>query len=282
MPVQTNIDGYRCAVRELLASLSGWVEQSSSIAWTPAHGALPLVRSSIVKRQYECLTIAADLAEKGQGFAAVGLLRPACEELLWAKYLGSMARADAERLVTLMARIELGDSLKAQEEHAGASAMQHLGLAGYAKRMASWTQADTRALRELGTKLRWEKRTIEGGKLPSMAFVAKAVGEPKLYKLLYHASSRYVHFSPHELMRRAWGKTGQMSVSSAHFADYWGSFVLYWGTFLLAGTFAAAAALGDDSELDESIDGDRLLKASEAIGELGPVPIVTAGELEWE
>jgi hypothetical protein len=282
MPIKTNIDGYLRAVRELLGSLSGWVEQSSKMAWIPAHGALPIVRSSIIRRQYECLGIAVDLAEKGQGFAAVGLLRPACEELLWAKYLGSIARADAERVVTLMARMELCDSLRAQEEHAGATAMKHLGLATYARRMASKTQANARAVRELGVKLRWEKRTVEGGKLPSMAFVAKSVNETKLYKLLYHASSRYVHFSPHELMRRAWGKTGEMSVSSSHFADYWGSFVLYWGTFLLAGTFAVAATLGEESELDVTIDGERLLKASETIGELGPVPIITAGELDWE
>lgn len=282
MALESNIEAYRRAVGDMLDALSSWVDGSSKIAWLPSHGILPLVRSSLIKRQHECLEIAVDLADKGQGFAAVGFLRPACEEFLWAKYLASISKADAERLLKVLARTEIWDSLKAQDDHVGKAVMGHLGLGTYFRRMESSTKARAGEVKALGTKLRWEKRTVENSKLPSMAFIAKSVGETKLYKLLYHASSRYVHFSPHELIRRAWGKSGEITVSSAHFSDYWGSFVLYWGTYLLASTFSAASSLGDPSDPNAPIDEERLLAASAAIGELGPVPIITVGELEWE
>ena len=282
MALESNIDAYRRAVRDMLEALDAWVSASSQIAWDPDHGVLPLVRSSVIKRQHECLAIAVDLADRGQGFAAVGFLRPACEEFLWAKYLKSITKADAERLLKVLARSEMWDSLKAQDDYAGKTAMTHLGLAAYFKRMEATTKSRAAEIKALGTKLKWEKRTEENSQFHSMAYIAKSVGETKLYRMLYHASSRYVHFSPHELMRRAWGKSGDVSISSAHFSDYWGSFVLYWGTYLLASTVSAGHSLGDPSEVDVPLDADRLIAASTAIGELGPVPIITAGELEWE
>lgn len=282
MALESNIDGYRRAVREMLEALDAWVHASSQIAWRPDHGVLPLIRSAVIKRQHECLTITVDLADRGQGFAAVGFLRPACEEFLWAKYLSAISQADAERLLTVLARSEIWDSLKAQDDYAGKTTMTHLGLAPYFKRMEATAKVRKAEVKALGSKLKWENRAVENSQLPSMAYIAKSVGETKLYKMLYHASSRYVHFSPQELMRRAWGKSGEVSVSSAHFADYWGSFVLYWGTYLLASTVSAAHSLGAPSEVDAHLDADRLIAASTAIGELGLVPIITAGELEWE
>lgn len=282
MALKSNIDAYRNSVSDILEALSGFVESSSKMAWLPSHGVLPLIRNSIIKRQHECLQIAVNLADKGQGFAAVGFLRPACEEFLWVKYLSSISKTDAERLLRVVATSEIWDSLRAQHEYTGKTAMVSLGLTAHFQNMESSVKARAGAVKALGMKLSWEKRTVENSKLPSMAYIAKSVNESKLYKLLYHASSRYVHFSPHELMRRAWGKSGEVSINSAHFSDYWGSFVLYWGTYLLASTFIAAHSLGKSSEFDISMDGDRLLAASKALGELGMVPIITAGELEWE
>lgn len=282
MTFEPNINVYRGAVRDTLQALDPWVHASSQIAWTPDQGVLPLVRSSVIKRQHECLTIAVDLVDRGQGFAAVGFLRPACEEYLWAKYLSAITKADAERLLKVLVKSELWDSLKAQDDYSGNTAMAQMELAPYFKRMETSRKFRAAEVKAIGTKLKWEKRTLENSQFPSMSFIAKSVGETKLYKILYHASSRYVHFSPHELMRRAWGKSGDVSVSSEHFSKYWGSFVLYWGTYLLASTVSAAYSLGDPPEVDLPLDADRLIAAASAIGELGPVPIITAGELEWE
>jgi hypothetical protein len=275
-------DELRLAVAETLQVLGPAVERTSKLQWSANHGMLPLIRSAMLRRQYECLSIAVDLVDKSQGFAAVALLRPACEEFLWAKYLASLKPSDAEDLLVLMAQRELRDSLAAQDARTGRAVSDHLGLTRYIEQYEASARTLNARTKALGTKLQWEKRTIEGAKLPSVAFVAKAVGETPLYRFLYHASSRYVHFSPAELLRRAWGRTGDVTVSSMHFTDYWGSFVLYWGVYLIASTFPILCELGGELDLDDSIDGDRLIAAARRIGEHGPVAIITAEELAWE
>lgn len=272
----------RLAVAETLQLLGPVVEHTSKLQWSPKNGMLPLIRSAMLRRQYECLSIAVDLVDKSQGFAAVALLRPACEEYLWAKYLISLKPSDAEDLLVLMGQREVRDSLAAQDAHTGRKVSDSLGLTRYIKQHQASASMLNARMKALGTRLQWERRTIEGSKLPSVAFVAKAVGEVPLYKFLYHASSRYVHFSPAELLRRAWGRTGDVTVSSMHFTDYWGSFVLYWGVFLIANTFPILWELGGEIDLDDSIDGDKLIAAARRIGEHGAVPIITAEELAWE
>lgn len=275
-------DQLRTAVTEVLHALDPLIQSASRLSWKPADGFTPLIRSAILRRQYECLSVAVDLVDKDLGFAAVALLRPACEEFLWTKYLTSLATADAENLLVLMARKELGDSLRAQDGHTGRAISETLGLGIYIKRNEASVKSLNAQTKKLGAKLKWEQRTVEGGKLPSVAFVAKAVGETQLYRFLYHASSRYVHFSPTELLRRTWGRTGSITVDSAHFTDYWGAFVMYWGVYLIASTFPIVCGLGEGDEIEGYIDTELLLSASQRIGDHGPIPIITAEELAWE
>jgi len=275
-------DELRSAVADTLQAVSGLVEGASKLSWSPADGMLPLIRSAILRRQYECLSVAVDLVDKSQGFAAVALLRPACEEFLWAKYLVSLLRPDAEQLLVLMGRKEISDSLKAQDNHAGRTVSESLGLAGYIKQSEASSKHINAQIKALGVKLKWEKRTVEASKLPSVAFIAKAVGETSLYRFLYHASSRYVHFSPAELLRRAWGRIGDVTVSSTHFTDYWGAFVMYWGVYLMASTFPVVCELGEEQGAEGALDSEKLLEAAKRIGDHGAIPIVTSEELAWE
>jgi hypothetical protein len=275
-------DELRLAAAEILQALGPAVERFSELKWSPSDGTLPIIRSAMLRRQYECLSIAVDLVDKSHGFAAVALLRPACEEFLWAKYLSSLEPSDAENILVLMGQREVRDSLAAQDSYAGRAASDNLGLTRFVMQHESSAKALNARTRVLGTKLGWDKRTIEGAKLPSVAFVAKAVGETSIYRFLYHASSRYVHFSPAELLRRAWGKTGNVTVSSMHFTDYWGAFVLYWGVHLIVSTLPILLELGNELDLDDSIDGDKLIAAASRIRDHGAVPIITAEELAWE
>lgn len=278
--MQTRHDELRLAVSDTLQALDGVIKESSSLVWSPTNGIFPLIRSGILRRQYECLSVAVDLVDKSQGFAAVTLLRAACEEMIWAKYLAAIDRKDAEQLLQLIGNKEITDSLKAQDDHAGRKTSDILGLTKYLKNMEASAANRKTQIQSLGKKLRWDKRTIDLGNLPSMSFLAKTVGETKLYKLLYHASSRYVHFSVGELLRRSWGQTGKVTVSSAHFADYWGDFVMYWGVYLLISTFPVLLELGEETEMS-TFDSELLLNAAKRIAAHGPVPIITSGELEW-
>lgn len=104
-------------------------------------------------------------------------------------------------------------------------------------------------------------------------------GPKEVYEFLYHATSRYVHFSAVELLRYAWGKPGSVSVRSIHFRDYRGAFALYRGLRLFL-----------DSVIDlcqtpgmptGGLNEARLRSAAEKIRAFGRVPIITAEELAW-
>ena len=278
----SQIDELRRAVTDTLEAVRPFVEATSKLNWSSSDGMLPLLRTSMLRRQHECLQVAATLVEKSQGYAVVGLLRAACEEYLWAKYLASIPRSDAEALLSLLGQKEIADSLKAQDDYVGRTNTKALGLADHLAHHENSAKRLNIQIKALGKKLRWEERTVQASKLPSVAFVAKAVNEMKLCRFLYHASSRYVHFSPTELLRRTWGRTGNVSVSSSHFADYWGLFVLYWGVWLLAHTLPILVELGIDEEQLQLIDSDKLLDAAQRIAGVGPTPIITAEELRWE
>ena len=271
------------AVTNLLSAFGPIVDFHSKLEWSRDDGTLPLLRVAVLRRQYECLSVAASLVESAQGYAAVGMLRAACEEYMWIKYLARLSRVDAEQLVTLLAQSEKTDSLKAQDDYVGRRVTKELGLEKERAASEAGAALLKKQRKTLGTRLRWEPRTIEAGKLPSIAFIAKVVDETRLYQFLYHASSRYVHFSPAELLRRAWGRTGSFSVSSAHFSGYWDDFVLYWGVTLFIKTLPELINLGLDIS-DDSLKpvGEAIIEAAKSIAEHGAVPIITAEELRWE
>ena len=96
-----------------------------------------------------------------------------------------------------------------------------------------------------------------------------------------HATSRFVHFSVAELLRRVWGREGDVSIRSTRFRDYWGSFALYWGLRLFLGSTIELCKQPDiptDGEMDEA---EMILAAVKRVGEYGQVPIITAEELAW-
>ena len=150
MPSNEDLRG---AVTDTLDALRGMVEETSTLAWAPKDGVLPLIRSAILRRQYECLSVAVDLVDKSQGFAAVALLRAACEEFIWAKYLASLHRSDAEQLLVLVGHKEINDSLKAQDEHAGRKVSELLGLADYLKGSEASAKRLNTQIKTLGAKL---------------------------------------------------------------------------------------------------------------------------------
>jgi hypothetical protein len=88
------------------------------------------------------------------------------------------------------------------------------------------------------------------------------------YKLLYHATSRAVHFSVPELLRRIWGKPGSMKISSQTFERYWAAFSLYFESLLQEPDIADEAVIS-------------LQEAALKIKSRGAIPILTPEEVYW-
>jgi len=217
-----DVEALQNNVQGVLDSMRSFVETASDLPWNPSDGFLPIVRRAILRRQFDSLEAISHLVAEKKGYAAGPLLRPACEELIWIKYLAGIGHDDSEELLKCVATRELLDSLRAQDKYSGRAVTTQLGLLSSLEDAVARKDAMRARLLLLGTRLDWPCDTIEAGELPSVFWFAKKTGQKKVYEFLYHATSRLVHFSAAELLRRAWGKPGSVSVRSIHFRDYLG------------------------------------------------------------
>ncbi len=187
------------------------------------------LRRAVLRRQLEAMDAICAMSDGGHGHFGVTLLRPAFEELVWIEFLSKNVEV-ARILVPELTRLEIAKSIRAQFSFGG---FQSLNILGFEKktltaclRMQPIVEARIKgALLKLG----WNRKQL----LPTMKFLAKNVGRDKEYDYVYHATSRFVHFSTQELLRRVWGKHGEVHVSTKTFSRFWSNFALYWGVWVL-------------------------------------------------
>jgi hypothetical protein len=270
-------------IRECVAKIdiAPSIEASRSLCWYPKDGLLIAFLRTVIIHQHECLSVMVCPETKQFAHLFVPFVRTACEELIWAKYLISLDREVAEALVQYLSSRNLFESLSAQKEYS-ADSIRSLGLEEAFEACLRNQENVRRSLAEIAKRLKWKDRS--GKRVPSIKYIAKEVGLQKLYILIYHASSRFVHFSPHELMRRIWGKPGDMHISSSHFSKYWACFGVYWALRIYLDLLESLnSILGVISaEGTSSLDEDAaILDAASKLGELGAIPIITAEELAW-
>ena len=114
-----NVDDLQKDVQLVLDSMRSFVEAASDLTWSPSDGFLPVIYRSILRRQFDSLDAISHLVAQKRGDSAITLLRPSCEELIWIKYLASIAATDAEKLIVNITDLELINSLKAQDDYGG-------------------------------------------------------------------------------------------------------------------------------------------------------------------
>ena len=274
------VDDLQKNVQQILDSMRTYVEKSSDITWKDKDDFLTIALISIIRRQFDSLEVISHLVKAGKGFAAGPLLRPACEELIWMKYLVSIELDAAKKLIIYLGIEEQLKSLRAQDNFAGRSATETLGLLPYLEKMERLEENMYEKLRCLGKRLNWPQRNIDRGQFPSVSWLAKKNNQQDIYDFIYHATSRFVHFSVQELCRRAWGNpyTESISIRSIHFQDYWGQFSLHWGLILFLDTVIEFSQF---LEVSADIDQTTILEAAERISKIGKPPIITAEELHW-
>jgi hypothetical protein len=101
----------------------------------------------------------------------------------------------------------------------------------------------------------------------------------KLYKFLYHGTSRSVHFNSVELMRRIWGRSGVMNLDSVMYSDYWATFSSYWGLQLYLQT---AHEIFPNDDVIADADSPTVAETVKTISEHGAIPLISAEELAWK
>jgi hypothetical protein len=259
-------------VRPIVAALSVYKWEGDAIPhfWE-------FLRRATLQRQLEAMDAICAMSDAGYGHFGVTLLRPAFEELVWIEFLSKNTEV-ARILIPEFSRLEVAKAIRAQFIFCGVESLKLLGfdkeqLIGLL-RIQPIVQV---RIKEALLKLGWKHRRQL---LPTMKFLAKTVGRDKEYDYLYHGTSRFVHFSTQELLRRVWGKHGEVHVSTKIFSRFWSDFALYWGFWIFMFLLIACEDLipASDTDAGKSL-GIYEERFTALLRELERVPIVTAEEL---
>ena len=233
-----------------------------------------ILRRAALIRQREAISAIIALCETGHAAFAVCMIRPAYEEMLWLMYFEKYPD-DAAAITHFMTIAGIGKALEVQTKYIGEDTMVQGGFPKrFLESFAAGYQDAVEQLRVIGARLGWRKASEQ----PTLAHIAQSVGRKAEYDFIYEGTSRFVHFSPHELTRRGWGTQREMFVSSNTFAPFWGRFALYWSIRIFSRTLATIAETLPEHQTNEPLNRDAI---TEFLEQIGPVPIITVNELEW-
>ena len=236
-----------------------------------------LATNYILRRQLESLDAALLLAQNDFGHLAVGLVRPALDELLWLSWVMDLPTKTAQSLLLALGRSDTSRSLIAQRSYVGDDAMSDLWYpVAFLDSVASGLKEIDQNIVEVREELGWA-----GGKAPSAKWVAEQCGELELYEYLHSATSRALHFSMGEVMRNAWGKPGGiLTTLKPEFRSYRAAFALSELPRLFMQTTAVTSRIFDGCGVtsDPDVDGAAVIAAVERFMALGRIPLVHAHE----
>jgi hypothetical protein len=248
-------------------------------------GRLGYVEKVCVVRQCEAIKAALLLAKEGLGHLAVAYVRPACEEYLWLSYLNSVDSQAAEKFIMALMLVENDRSIEAQGQYFGDDWMARNGWPlSYMRSATAASSTAKESIEEIAQALIWPSKKTRGGKgrTPNTKWIASQTDSARLYEFLYSATSRMLHFSPQEILRRGWGNpavgNSKIELNSPAYIAYRLDFGLYWLVYLLIHTFTILKSGTDQEVLDEEGEGFQQLLGQWASC-LGQVPIILPEEL---
>ena len=271
----------KTSVQQILASTRILIEKASNFDWDPADGVLSIICRAVLRRQFDSLEAISQMVAQEKGFLVGSFLRQKCEEFIWIKYLVSIPPNCAEQLVKTIVEGEVYGLLDAQDNAMGSSETEKLGLAPYLEEMRESKGSRQDSFCTLAKELNWPKP--ESGRTPPMLWLAKKVGEKQIYELIYNATSRFVHFSPTELVRlvKDLNGSGKLSVRPIDLNLYRGAFSLYWGAHIFLYTieeaFKSSSMLKGNDALAKEFDRSALKEFLDQMG--GTPPIIGIWEV---
>lgn len=238
-----------------------------------------MVARACLHEHVERLRASLVLMDGGVPAQVIALVRPALDQMLWLRYLGTLSEEDREELLRLVGFMEITGTLIAQQNYAGKRVMTQLGFpAVFVKDMTKERKEAKAELAVLGARLGWD--VLDGEvQMPNSQWVAHRVDRPRTYDLLFGPMSKPLHFSVSEATRRLWGELdGAASLDDPSYLTWRAALALYELALLTPEIVVAVAVLTpedytDDTEVD--IDLEATEAAMERIKARGNVPIVT-------
>lgn len=141
----------------------------------------------------------------------LAMVRPALDSMIWLRYLTSVQPESVrDQLVTALGEAELIATLDAEQQYAGKKPMTALGFpASFVNDMRRYRRDALARLRRLAGELGSPALDdATATPIPSSAWIAQRADRPRTYARTFAATSKAVHFSASELLRRAWAEPG--------------------------------------------------------------------------
>ncbi|MFE0463729.1 DUF5677 domain-containing protein [Kitasatospora sp. NPDC058965] len=236
-----------------------------------------LAVNACLRRQIESMKAATILARQDLGHLAVSFVRASLEDVLYLGFFGSLPLEDSQELFLLLGNWDATRSLLAQRAYVGDDVMKDLWYPEGFLDSAETKRDEVRAsLKDLQKRYKWS-----GGILPAADWIAERAGKKELYDYLHAATSRALHFSAGEIMRRGWGHpSGRITTNKPEFRSHLASFALdqLWRLYVeswdATSPFWESAGVSGDDSLSFS-DTEPVLNR---LLSLGKVPLVHTHE----
>ncbi|AHK31074.1 hypothetical protein OPAG_04145 [Rhodococcus opacus PD630] len=236
-----------------------------------------LAVNNSLRRQQESIRAAVLLSRHDLGHLAVAFVCAALEDVMYLGFFASLDLEESQELFVSMGNFDSLRALLAQRNYIGDKEMARLWYPKYFLEWAVAKSEESRAvLRVLKKQYGWS-----GGIVPTGVWVADRVGQRELYDYLYAASSRALHFSVGEIMRRGWVEaTGMLVTDKPAFREHLASFALDRLWRLYVETWRVAVPMLDRAGIssDGSLEDDEIVTAVARLREMGSVPLVHARE----
>ncbi|NKI33615.1 hypothetical protein HFP89_00360 [Wenzhouxiangella sp. XN79A] len=227
-----------------------------------------MLRAALVK-SFEFALVASAEEPLPHTFFLTSTLRGICEDLIALTFISRLEPDDRDEALAHLMAANIREGIESQSEFFEEVRPWQPVLKPNDKPNVS----TDKELRALAKKLGWSGRKP----WPSVWYMAKSEGLETLYRYLYSATSKWVHFSPQVLLRMGWGGSKddignhtKWKFTTSHFVKYYAEFNRVYSTMLLAKLFKGPADEIIPKEAVANVDGiehciDQILRWPEAV-----------------
>lgn len=230
-PNPASQDSPQKSVRAILTDLRPVIRNVTTASLDSVGSYGCALRAALVKSFEFAEVVHAD-PPPDHGFFITPTLRGLCEDLIALSFIARLSTGDRNEVVSLLLAKNFEEGVAAQVDFFKSNRPWQ-PVVQLPKQEAAATEA---RLRVLAKSLEWTGRQP----WPSVWFMAKASSLAPLYSYIYAATSKWVHFSPHILLRMGWGgspskvdRSTEWTFTTSNFRNYYADFNRVYSVMLL-------------------------------------------------
>lgn len=282
-PEDEGLTGEELSLLQRVEAVESFVEIArrllvlGDLQWADAQADYRLLAiNSALRRQVESIEAACLLCRNGLGHLAVAFVRASLEDVMYLGFFGSLTVDDSQKLFKLLGNWDSLRSLLAQRDYLGDEAMGQLWYPkAFLENAIDAREKVRKQLKVLQKRYKWSRL------LPSAEWIADRSGHRDLYDYLHAATSRSLHFSAGEIMRRGWGQpSGILTTIKPEFRAHLAAFALDQLWRLYTETWKVSMPLLEKAGVsgDEPLEWADIQPALDRLLAMHRVPLVHAHE----